>query len=299
MIINRSALCWVQTCSLTKESMRMSDRLAIFSVVCLLIAGCLTPVTQAQGLFGRSPAKATLLSQQTSIQPGQTFLLGVLVTPDDGWHTYWINPGESGLPTKIQWELPAGFNAGDIQWPTPHVFEMGGILGLGYEGPALLTVPITAPRQITDDSLTIKAQVSWLVCKEACIPGRASLSITLPVKDVTPKVDPANEALFKTTLTQLPKPLAADEQSVSIKDRKLTITLPTMALPHAVFHASDESLIELGSEQEVTVKGKVTTITVALSMYAPKTITQVRGVVVANPHDKPPKAYAVDAAVKP
>ncbi len=277
----------------------MSDRPALFSVAFLLIAGCLTPATRAQGLFGHSPANARLLSQHSSIQPGQTLLLGVLVTPDEGWHTYWINPGESGLPTKIQWELPAGFKAGDIQWPTPHVFEMGGILGLGYEGPALLTVPITAPKQLTSDAVTIKAKVSWLVCKEACIPGRASLSINLPVKDVTPKIDPANETLFKKTLDQLPKPLAADEQSVSIKDRKLTITLPTMALPHAVFHASDESLIELGSEQEINVKGKVTTITVALSMYAPKTVTQVRGVVVANPHDKPPKAYAVDAAVKP
>jgi thiol:disulfide interchange protein DsbD len=277
----------------------MSIRLAMFSIVFLLIAGCFTPATQAQGLFGKSPAKATLLSQQSSIQPGSTILLGVLLTPDEGWHTYWKNPGESGLPTKIQWELPDGFKAGDIQWPTPHEFEMSGILGLGYEGPALLTVPITAPAKITGDAITLKAKVSWLVCKEACIPGRASLSITLPVKDTTPQIVPANKDIFEKTLSQLPQQLDAKAYAVSIADHKLTITLNKMTLPHAMFYAGDESLVDLGSQQDITVKGNTTTITVTLSQYAPKTITQVRGIVVTNPHDKPPKSFAINAKINP
>lgn len=278
----------------------MSHRLTMLGVGWLTVLVLSSPSLFAQGIFGKSPAKASLLAYQSTIQPGSTFRVGVLLTPEEGWHTYWINPGESGLPTKITWELPAGFTAGDIQWPAPHTFETGGIIGLGYAGTVLLTVPITAPATLTTTDITLKAKVTWLACKEACIPGRASLSVVLPVKNETPSLDPANQKVFEQTLTHLPKPLDLKEEHVSVTDGRLTLTLPGVAIPHAVFYSANESLIDVESKQTVKVddKANITTISVALSKYAPKTITHVTGVVVTDPHAKVLDAYAIDVATK-
>ncbi len=278
----------------------MSYRFAIWGSCLLATLFLLTQPVNAQGIFGQSPAKATLMAQQSSIQPGSTMTVGVLLTPDEGWHTYWINPGESGLPTKITWELPDGFTAGDIQWPTPHTFETGGIIGLGYGGPVLLTVPITAPKSISQNSVTLKAKASWLVCKEACIPGRASLSIVLPVKNVTPAIDPANKKLFADTINHLPKPIELKSDQASVRDGQLKLTLPNLTVSDAVFYSANESLIDTDSKQTVTVNtsNQTTTITVPLSKYAPKTITRITGVVVADPHAKVSKAYAIDMVIK-
>lgn len=266
----------------------------------LLILGLLASLAHAQGTYGQSPAKATLLAYQTAIQPGKTCTLGVLITPDDGWHTYWVNPGESGLPTKINWELPDGFTVSDIQWPTPHVFETGGILGLGYPGPVLLTVKLQAPQKLQTNTITVKAKVSWLVCKEACIPGRANLSMALPVNQ-TAAIDTAHQKLFDETITHLPKPLILGKDAITLSDGKLTLTLPDLQWPKAVFYAAHDSLIDVAATQTVdtTTQPGHTTITIPLSMYAPKTITQIKGVIVTNPHDKHPTAYAVDIQLQP
>ncbi|MBL4701805.1 MAG: hypothetical protein JKX85_11175, partial [Phycisphaeraceae bacterium] len=250
--------------------------------------------------LGQSPATAALLCPNASVQPDTTFTVGVLLTPKDGWHTYWINPGESGLPTKIKWELPHGFKVGPLQWPTPHPFETGGIIGLGNDGPVLLTVSITAPSKITDDTVTLKAHVTWLVCKEACIPGRAKLNLVLPIKNTTPKTNPKTQKLFQMTLDQLPQPLMITADQVHIAAGKLSLTLPGFHLPHAVFYASNESLLDSGAKQIIKTSNspKQTTLTTALSMYAPKTIPQLAGVLIANPHDKTSKAYALDVQLQ-
>ena len=161
-------------------------------------------------------------------------------------------------------------------------------------------MPIKAADILTQQAVTIKAKVSWLVCKEACIPGRASLSIVLPIKNVTPAVAPVNEALFAKTINHLPKPIELTSSQVSVISGQLKLTLPNLSLSHAVFYAANESLIDLESKQTLTVNqtNQSTTITVPLSKYAPKTITRITGVVVADPHDKSSRAYAIDVVIK-
>src|SRR5690606_36898391 len=95
-------------------------------------------------------------------------------------------------PTTISWELPAGFTASDIQWPAPHLIRdhAGNITGNGYEGDALLPVIITPPADLAPSAtITLKASADWLMCKEVCIPGDASLSLTLTVSSDTPTVN--------------------------------------------------------------------------------------------------------------
>lgn len=266
----------------------------------LLVLGLGQSPTFAQRLFGQSPAKASLITQQTSIQPGSTFTVGVLLTPNEGWHTYWVNPGQSGLATKITWELPQGFSAGPIQWPTPHPFVSNDVYGLGYPGPVLLTVDINAPKSIKAQSVTLKATAQWLVCKEACVPGRAKLSLTLPIKSQAPVFNPAFKDVFERNAKMLPKPLKLTAKQVVIADGKLTITVPGLVLPHTEFFSVDDDLLDIGDKQQVTVSDspRTTTIQVPLSMYAPKTITRVQGVIVIDPHAHELQSYGVDVQLQ-
>lgn len=154
--------------------------------------------------------KISLVADVQSIQPGRAFTVGVRMRMDPGWHTYWKNSGEAGLPTEIVWTLPDGFTAGDIQWPLPHKYnESGDVLTYGYETETMLLVPILPPADLRPgNSVTLKAKVSWLECEKICIPGDADAGITLPVADADP--GRAHAALFERYRAQVPQPLPAD-----------------------------------------------------------------------------------------
>lgn len=150
----------------------------------------------------------TLLADVKSIQPGTPFTVGVLMKMDEGWHTYWQNSGEAGLPTEIDWTLPEGFTAGPIQWPLPHKYnESGDVLTYGYATETMLLVEITPPTVLAAGTTTLKAKVRWLECETLCVPGSASVSLTLPVRSSTP--EKANQELFKKYRAMVPQPLAA------------------------------------------------------------------------------------------
>jgi len=124
-----------------------------------------------------------LVHAPEGIQAGQTFWLGLQIEHQPDWHTYWQNPGDSGLPTRLQWQLPPGLQAGDIAWPLPKKFPIGSLANYGYEGRLLLTVPVKASADFRFPSsgpLAIQLHAEWLVCRQECIPqdGRFTLNLT-------------------------------------------------------------------------------------------------------------------------
>ncbi|MEO1237927.1 MAG: protein-disulfide reductase DsbD domain-containing protein [Planctomycetota bacterium] len=148
----------------------------IVSLCSIASAGVSFPIRDGQ-------VEAQLVSSQAAVQPGTTVLVGLRLKMDDGWHTYWQNPGESGQPTAITWNLPPGFVAHDIDWPAPEYFEFGGLASYGYHGEIVLPVRIDVPAQLDESRVTLRAEADWLMCEESCIPGSASLALTLPVTD--------------------------------------------------------------------------------------------------------------------
>lgn len=125
--------------------------------------------------------EALLVPETTAVVPGQSFWVALKLVHDEHWHTYWINDGDSGLPTKIKWDMPEGFSAGPIIWPHPQRIPMPPLVSFGYEGETWLLTEITAPASLTASEVMLRAKVSWLMCKEVCIPGKATLELTLPV----------------------------------------------------------------------------------------------------------------------
>ena len=119
------------------------------------------------------------------LSAGKPVWLGLKLEHKPHWHTYWKNPGDSGLPTTLEWTLPAGAKAGEIQWPTPAKLPIGPLLNYGYEGTLLLPVPLTLPAGFAADTLEVKLRADWLVCKEVCIPEGGDFLLKLPAQAAT------------------------------------------------------------------------------------------------------------------
>lgn len=128
------------------------------------------------------PVKASLISELKGFQPGQVITVGLLLKTDAGWHTYWKDPGDAGLPTTIELTLPNGFEHSGILWPKAKKFiEPGGLVGYGYAGATLLPIEIRTPKSYTGTNFAVEASADWLVCREVCIPGSAKLALTIPL----------------------------------------------------------------------------------------------------------------------
>src|SRR4051794_23912366 len=128
---------------------RYSWRRALWSAAILGIAlAAALPASAAAPANGSHPVTARLVPEAASIAPGTTLWVDLHLDIAPGWHTYWRNPGDAGLPTEIAWTLPAGFTAGEIVWPTPERFVVGTIGNYGYHGSADLLVPIAAPADL-------------------------------------------------------------------------------------------------------------------------------------------------------
>src|SRR5690242_623274 len=153
---------------------------ALISLFFLTEATALAAHTQAQLLLAANPAA-----------PGATVLAGVEMKMEPGWHTYWKKPGAAGEATEIKWQLPPGVTAGEIQWPLPEKIPPVDITTFGYENDVILLVPLTLASNLPAGPLDLKARVTWLECKESCIPAGAEVHAIL---NIGPESKPAAAA---------------------------------------------------------------------------------------------------------
>ncbi len=129
----------------------------------------------------RHPVEARLLVEPGVAVAGSTVRVGVHLQQDEGWHTYWRAPGETGKPTELTWTLPAGVEVAARHWPLPERFEATEIVSYGYDHEVLHIVELTLPADQPAGALPITVDVTWLACKGACIPGEARLATSLVV----------------------------------------------------------------------------------------------------------------------
>jgi thiol:disulfide interchange protein/DsbC/DsbD-like thiol-disulfide interchange protein len=196
---------------------------------------------------------ASLVGETRNIVPGRPLHLALRQKIQPGWHTYWSNPGESGLPTTIDWSLPQGFRAGAIAWPTPARFNAGPVVGYGYTGEVLLPVRIEVPADLRPGTaVTLSAHASWLACSDICIPEDAELSISVPVGTV-PDPDPTWAQAFAATRAHSPTPNPFLTTATSTND-ELTLRVATgdaSQLQDVIFFPADANVIDDGAPQSV------------------------------------------------
>lgn len=172
------------------------------------------------------PVHARLVAEEASIQPGRPFWVGVELKMEKGWDTYWVNPGDSGFPTQVNWRLPEGWRAGPLQWPYPEKFATESLVGFGYTDSAVLLTQIFPGSHLpAGEKVTLMADVNWVACKEQCIPGSAKLSLTLPVKEQVPEKNGSSLMTFAQARALLPQTLSEDKGSLTVAAQAEEIVL--------------------------------------------------------------------------
>ncbi|QOC24106.1 thioredoxin family protein [Wenzhouxiangella sp. AB-CW3] len=172
----------------------------------LILLPLLSWAAPEYGTVERDHIRAELIAEITAVEPGQSFWAGLRLEPDDNWHTYWLNPGDSGLPTQLHWDLPDGVKAGEIEWAWPEALQMGHLVNYGYKDGHLLPVRIDTPDSLVPgETLTLVVDAAWLVCEEICIPGDATLALDLDVIDHGQRRESPHAALFADTLERVPE----------------------------------------------------------------------------------------------
>lgn len=131
--------------------------------------------------------KIRLLAEQNTIMPGEEIWIGIEKSIAPHWHTYWENPGDSGVPLRAKWALPEGFKIGDIKWPAPDKIPYEPLLNYGYEGNVILLQKLTAPENMSQEPIELTADIELLVCKEECIPEYGTYTLTLNAKGIMPE----------------------------------------------------------------------------------------------------------------
>ncbi len=230
--------------------------------------------------------KATLVSEDTAIQPGTPFWVAVRLEMAPHWHTYWKNPGESGEATQIQWKLPDGYKAGEIRWPVPKKFMVPPVVVYGYEEDVLLMVPITPPSVVTNSKpVTLNAHVNWLECEVECIPGEGDVALTLPIKIEPAKKDKTWGPRFNDTRAQWP--LENSEWSITAKAMskgyRVLVTPPAnskLAASDLSFFAEDPDVIAYAAPQTFEKSDSAYALELVKSEASTETAKQLRGVLI-------------------
>ena len=236
-----------------------------------------------------SHTHARLVSEVSSVTPGMSLTVGILLRMDSGWHTYWVNPGESGLATTVRWSLPPGSVASELEWPLPEKkIEEGEVLTYGYSNETMIMATVQLPPALPGQNhVTLKADVSWLECMSTCVPGGASVTLTLPVAS-----DPAPSSevgVISRYRAQLPVP-QEKQQDVLIStaddgDTLVVTVAPRAGADRAFASASPPDFFPLsesipaGGRTISSMSGNKAIIRVPVATLSSDT-SEVRGVVV-------------------
>lgn len=235
----------------------MMRRLLLLLQLVFLCAAPALSVQAATFAEGRNSA-LNLYADRTAAVAGEEMRLAVDIDLRAGWHSYWVNPGDSGDVLRLTWDVPEGVKAGDIEWPTPHRLPYGPLLNFGYENHATMLAPLTVPEGFKGDSVTLKAKAEILVCQEICIPEKEELSLTLPVAKTS---EPANEELFKEADKAIPVP---DDAKLTYGEQagNLVVTIEKSLPEDSALYPLEWGLIENTAPQTVSVSGTRTTFTI-------------------------------------
>ena len=171
---------------------------------------------------------AELIADTGSVQPGKPFTVGLTVSHDETFHTYWKNPGIVGVPFGFTWTLPPGFSAGPIQWPVPEQVMMFHYPAYGYERDIVLLTDITPPEGSLPEKVTLEVQASWMACGATCHPGSHRFSLTLPrAGESASPVDPSLVGVFSAARKELPASLQGWEVRVesAVDDSRIRLRL--------------------------------------------------------------------------
>jgi thiol:disulfide interchange protein len=244
----------------------MPRLITLFVAPFLLLCAAAAPAALPGPVVKTDQVRAELVAHAPQgLAPGLPMWLGLAIEHQPHWHTYWKNPGDSGLPTTLQWELPAGAVAGEIAWPTPQRLPIGPLVNYGYEGRLLLPVALTLPPDFKADTLAVKLRAEWLVCKEVCIPESGEFALTMNTRATIA----SHAAAFDAAAARRPAEVAGVRSTGEVAPGALVVRvdgLPTEWRGKALaFFPETAGVIENAAPPDTSWQGGAWTARVPLS----------------------------------
>jgi thiol:disulfide interchange protein DsbD len=226
-------------------------------------------------------------------------MVGLHIRHHEDHHTYWRHPGIVGVPTQLAWTLPEGFLASSIRWPHPEKVDMAGHPAHGYRREVLLMVEITPPPGISESTVTLKAEATWMACARSCHPGHATFSLTLPVAEES-RFDSRHRPIFGKTRAEIPEPIEEWEATVESPrdDAEVRILLTprgkAAALPAGIYFFSSDGQVSSDPPQRIEklADGSCRLI-LQRAEFGPENATSLPGVLaISQSSDQAAAAYA-------
>ena len=262
--------------------MRVYFRRLSFSAATLLLVLAAAKGGTAQS-FTASHAKVSLVAENNSLQAGQSAWVGVLFDIEKGWHIYWVNPGDAGEAPRIQWHLPAGFQAGEIRWPAPERLPASTVIDYGYEGKVLLPVSLRVPAGYRPASpVALTADVRYVICRDVCIPAAALAKLSIPSANAGGAAD---RELFHAAFDNAPKAWPAGWKAQATENGgSFVLSLETgTSESKAVFFPLEQDQIDNDAMQGLTPNARGVQIKLKKSDQLKHPIAALKGVVVLGP----------------
>ena len=277
----------------------MPIRLLLSAIALCALAAHAAPLVKTEHV------EAELVTDRLAAEPGKPFVVGLKLRMEMGWHTYWKNPGDSGLPTRIHWILPPGWKAGEIHWPFPQLLPVGPLMNYGYEDDVVLLTELTPPADAKSGDVPVKAKAEWLVCKDICVPEKGEVDTTIAVKPGEAALQPRWQAHIERARSMLPVEPAGWKYEAAIQGKSLVVrlTAPEGQSPpaKATFFPESENLIEPAAPEKLARQGRTLQVEMKLADPPPSGVTEVKGVAVSEsgwPGSGGRKAIEVAAPVR-
>ena len=183
-------------------------------------------------------ARISLIKDHSDFVPGTSINIGLKVSMDKGWHTYWRNPGDSGGPIEIDWDLPNGFSISDIKWPLPEKIEYPPLMTYGYENFVIYPMVLSIPADYTDDYFEMDANI--LICADVCIPESGKISSNL--------LDIKSDSLIYEWLESIPSKSLPITTSLNDNNLEISFTFEK-EIKQIYFFPDENNSIDYSSEQ--------------------------------------------------
>jgi DsbC/DsbD-like thiol-disulfide interchange protein len=272
-----------------------------FSPALAFLAALLLCATDAQASGSPIPhGTLELIAENQWIAIGHPFYLGLHFQLERGWHIYWVNPGDSGEPPRVTWQLPPGLSLGVIEWPAPRRLGTSSIVDFGYEDAVTLIVPMHAETSLAArPSARLGAEIKVLVCREICIPGRTQLSLTLPIESRPPAPDVRTRELFAAARKDLPRP-APQNWKFKVDDAKDSFVLAAnlgAQITQAIFFPLAEAQIDNSAPQTLQPRASGFRLTLRKSDRLLKPIERLKGVLLLSGNHAYLPPYLIDVPV--
>jgi len=290
--------------------MRLRHAAALLRFAGLLLAGFFvwTPAgalgaqagvnAQASDLTPNS--EVALVSESNVFRPGSTTTVALRITMDPGWHTYWTNPGDAGLPLETVWTLPAGFTVSTPRFPTPHVLPLPPLMSYGYEREVFVLVDVTVASTVPiGTTFTLAADTDFLVCADVCLP--ASDHVTLTARTAMQVSHSVWAQAIAATRAQLVRPSSdwtvsawRDGARIMLFARIPKALQTSIRAPHVI--ADSTGVLEHAAVQRVRIAGDTIVLAMTRAKVLADSTSRFRGVLLADV-DEPRLSYRLDVPI--